>query len=452
MENININDVSIATLKSWLALLNLPTEGTKTELMARLNKVPVDIRDDAAKELEVQRNKEQTIEAQNELQNIMQQQRDEIANGAEMLKLMRLEIEASRKFLEEFQVTVNRNSHIGGSDGGEQESEVGDLLQLEDGHTEERPRSTDGNAGAADYTGTDGNAGAADHAGAVGNAGAAGRIDESGNAVGGNLNNCIQTGAMMLAKEILLEFTGESEVRKWVMQFFNVAKIYRLNDRQQHLLCISKLKGGALKWLHADPMRIIAPIDEMLNQLVLAFGGGFSKSELRQKFEDRVWKPDEVFATYFSEKSILAQDINIDVEELMEGIIRGIPCENLRTQASMHCFTNPAQILRAFAAIKLPIKRVRNHVVKQTAQEAQADKQQRCYNCNVKGHWAKDCLKPKREAGSCYACGSKDHLIAGCPNKKMPYRLWQPYFIFKGKVCAIKSKAYARCKFVCRFK
>lgn len=50
----------------------------------------------------------------------------------------------------------------------------------------------------------------------------------------------------------------------------------------------------------------------------------------------------------------LANDINIDVEELMERISEGIPSEALRDQAHIQCFVNPMQILRAFSSVCLP--------------------------------------------------------------------------------------------------
>ncbi|XP_032583072.1 zinc finger protein GIS2-like [Drosophila sechellia] len=42
----------------------------------------------------------------------------------------------------------------------------------------------------------------------------------------------------------------------------------------------------------------------------------------------------------------------------------------------------------------------------------------RCYNCNSKGHWAKECRKPKRVKGSCYACGEMGHFAAKCLKNK----------------------------------
>ncbi|XP_032589286.1 zinc finger protein GIS2-like [Drosophila mojavensis] len=45
-------------------------------------------------------------------------------------------------------------------------------------------------------------------------------------------------------------------------------------------------------------------------------------------------------------------------------------------------------------------------------------KETRCFNCNYKGHWARDCQKPKREKGTCYHCGAKDHMVAQCTKRK----------------------------------
>ncbi|KAH8303516.1 hypothetical protein KR059_009910, partial [Drosophila kikkawai] len=51
---------------------------------------------------------------------------------------------------------------------------------------------------------------------------------------------------------------------------------------------------------------------------------------------------------------MLANDINIDLEELLENIIEGIPAPALRNQARIQCFSEPMQILRAFAEVRLP--------------------------------------------------------------------------------------------------
>jgi len=61
-----------------------------------------------------------------------------------------------------------------------------------------------------------------------------------------------------------------------------------------------------------------------------------SKSELRRKFEQRKWLPNERFAIYFEDKMMLANPINLDTEELLEQIIEGVPSKTLRDQARKH--------------------------------------------------------------------------------------------------------------------
>ncbi|KAH8355366.1 hypothetical protein KR084_007908, partial [Drosophila pseudotakahashii] len=51
---------------------------------------------------------------------------------------------------------------------------------------------------------------------------------------------------------------------------------------------------------------------------------------------------------------MLANDINIDKEELLENIIDGIPSTGLRDQARIQCFSEPMQMLKAFSGIHLP--------------------------------------------------------------------------------------------------
>ncbi|XP_070140947.1 uncharacterized protein [Drosophila kikkawai] len=42
----------------------------------------------------------------------------------------------------------------------------------------------------------------------------------------------------------------------------------------------------------------------------------------------------------------------------------------------------------------------------------------RCRNCNSKGHFAKDCRKPARAPGSCFACGEMGHFVGECRLRK----------------------------------
>lgn len=189
---------------------------------------------------------------------------------------------------------------------------------------------------------------------------------------------------------------------------------------QWRLLCMAKLKGVALQWLYADPARIIQPFEELLQQLKLEFDGKVTKGELRRDFERRNWKFGESFVTYYDSKVGLARDVNMDKEELVDGIIEGIPVDNLRMQAKLQSFESAEKVFRVFAGLILPVQQRSDAkgLDKSEAARSGAVKELRCYNCNIKGHWKKDCKLPIREKGTCYGCGSAEHLVAQCPKRK----------------------------------
>ncbi|XP_070145044.1 uncharacterized protein [Drosophila kikkawai] len=235
-----------------------------------------------------------------------------------------------------------------------------------------------------------------------------------------NVNKLLESPAasLALAKEVTMEYNGSVCARNWVTQLQNIGKVYNLDDGCMHMLLIAKLKGNAQRWLHANATRILEPADQLCEQLIMTFGVKMSKGELRSAFQRRQWLPEEKFAAYFEDKVMLANDINIDLEELLENIIEGIPAPALRNQARIQCFSEPMQILRAFAEVRLPERKTGGTSTKQLSGRVASNKDLRCANCNSKGHFAKECLKPKREPGSCYACGTMGHFVGQCPERK----------------------------------
>ncbi|XP_033243002.1 uncharacterized protein LOC117186386 isoform X2 [Drosophila miranda] len=232
-----------------------------------------------------------------------------------------------------------------------------------------------------------------------------------------NVNNIWGASAtsLTLAKEVTMEFDGTQCAKNWVIQLDNIAEIYKLDKITKRMLLIAKLKGNAQSWLHADSARILESAHYLCEQLIVAFGATLNKGEQRDRFQNRQWRSEENFATYFEEKMMLARNINIDTEELKEKIIDGIPASGLRDQARIQCFSDPKQILRAFSEIRLP---QRKQYATPVSADAAANKGLRCANCNSRGHFAKDCFKPKRKPGSCYACGAFGHLVGQCPERK----------------------------------
>jgi len=59
---------------------------------------------------------------------------------------------------------------------------------------------------------------------------------------------------------------------------------------------------------------------------------------LRKKFEAREWKPSESFADYFHDKIVLAKDVLVDEEEMVDYLIDGIPNDHLQNLVRMKEF------------------------------------------------------------------------------------------------------------------
>ncbi|XP_043655451.1 uncharacterized protein LOC122621599 [Drosophila teissieri] len=120
---------------------------------------------------------------------------------------------------------------------------------------------------------------------------------------------------------------------------------------------------------------------------------------------------------YFEEKRIMSQTVNMDMEELLEHLIEGIPSASLRGQARIQRFANPEQMLLAFANVLLP-QQAGDYAPKKSMSEAAEVNSLRCRNCNSKGHFAKDYRKPARAPGSCFACGEMGHFVGECRLRK----------------------------------
>jgi len=106
---------------------------------------------------------------------------------------------------------------------------------------------------------------------------------------------------------------------------------------------------------------------------------------------------------------MLAKD-NIDLEDIMKNIIEGIPAPTLRNHARIQCFSEPMQILLSFSEVRLPKRNTGGSSPKRLTGVGAVNKDLLCANCNSKGHFAKECLKPKSEPESC-SCGAFGHFV-----------------------------------------
>ncbi|XP_050745716.1 uncharacterized protein LOC127011715 isoform X4 [Drosophila biarmipes] len=76
----------------------------------------------------------------------------------------------------------------------------------------------------------------------------------------------------------------------------------------------------------------------------------------------------------------------------------------------------PADVLEAFQDVEKPRATVQQNRMQGTSSSNAATSEQRvkCFNCPSLGHLAKDCRKPVRAVGACYASGEVRHVAGEC--------------------------------------
>ncbi|XP_032312047.1 uncharacterized protein LOC116656512 [Drosophila ananassae] len=425
---MDVSNASIAQLKKWLSVLQLPTTGTKRELILRLSKMSTESRN----YLESVSNQDEDGNGSNggdeyEENLDLEDNGDENDNGNEEGVKNNDEAGGEGNDKQGGETKGKVGGKNGSKVGGDQSGKGGDKKSNKDG---DESSSKDGGENNNDDGGEGEdkveNCARNDKNKAGSSSAKAGTKEavEKGNAEKSKFlefyNPSIDV-SLSMATQVLSEFSGETCARKWITQMNNIATIYGISGQYIKMLMISKIKGKANVWLHANPERIMLPLEELTAELISMFSDKVSKLEARRQFENRKWSSGESFGSYVDDKVMLGQRINIDAEEMISRIIEGIPNQGLRNQAHIQCFENVALVKRAFAEVELPkaYGDKKDAAVNKDEKDSKDSKDTRCYNCNAKGHWAQECRKPRREKGSCYACGEMGHFVAKCQKNKI---------------------------------
>lgn len=152
-------------------------------------------------------------------------------------------------------------------------------------------------------------------------------------------------------KEFIPEYDGEKNVNEWLTVAKNVRAVFNISDDIMRPLICARAKGKANYWLLSQPSLLSGDIDDIFSQMQIRFGTKGNLVELRQSLEKRKWLNDEVFASYFYDKQMLANKLNVTDDEMVQYILEGIPNVELRNQGKLQRFATPAAVLDAFRDI-----------------------------------------------------------------------------------------------------
>lgn len=223
---------------------------------------------------------------------------------------------------------------------------------------------------------------------------------------------------------------GGRDYDGWERQLRNLVNTYHLDELSVKALLCNRLKDRALRWYHSKSDVVEKNFYNILAEMRAMFDRRPSKLQRKREFEQRQWKPRESFAEYVHDKVTLGNSVPIANDEIVDHIIEGIPDENLQTQARIHRFRVPADIIEAFERVTLRPERTKANLSTGRGHERDdASKKRRssprpientpgCYNCNDVGHYAQDCTRPKTQRGTCYKCGKAGHTRERCNAEK----------------------------------
>jgi len=232
--------------------------------------------------------------------------------------------------------------------------------------------------------------------------------------------------------DLLSYFDGSTgDYENWELQLRMLKRTYRLFDDYVKILIGMRLKNKASEWFKSKAEHIELPVDELLRELREMYNHRPSRVKLRKRFEERVWKSSETFHQYVHEKIILANQVPIPEDEVVEYLIDGIP-QNLRDQARVGRITTKAALLEAFEKVTLRDKALsgssgnterrqqsgkgqhrRPSGGNEKKGEASGITEKRCFNCGHREHTAADC-PTKAEGPKCFKCSERGHIAAKC--------------------------------------
>lgn len=227
--------------------------------------------------------------------------------------------------------------------------------------------------------------------------------------------------------EVIPKFRPEdnsSNIANWLHKIDQLGAVYGWNATERQFVMQLRLRGSARRW-YDDLDDYDLDWEGWKNALKTAFPRSTDHVDKLETMLARTKKESETMTKYYHDKVSLLKKCNINGEEAISCIIRGLPAE-LRANAKAYKCETPELLYYGYLSsledyksnreVSTPSTSSRGSTWRRGAQNesSTATTQQpgvkRCYFCRRVGHEARDC----RAQQQCETCQRAGHTSATC--------------------------------------
>ncbi|XP_055918634.1 uncharacterized protein LOC129950737 [Eupeodes corollae] len=223
-------------------------------------------------------------------------------------------------------------------------------------------------------------------------------------------------------EDSLQTFSGDDSlpISKWIQSFEHSKEIYNFDESKCFIFAQRMLKGTAKLFLRSTSCRSWS---ELKSALMNEFSHHASASDVHNTLRNRRKRKEENIQQYVLTMLEIASSSDIEENDVISYIIRGIPDSSFNKQILFTANTIPElkTVLRRYERMKLECSSGSTSAFHHTVQKSKTSVQPsnkfglKCFNCNEAGHVSSKCPKPPRERGSCFGCGERGHIVKNCP-------------------------------------
>lgn len=222
-------------------------------------------------------------------------------------------------------------------------------------------------------------------------------------------------------EDSLPSFSGDDDfpIKKWMENVEEAMVTYHLSESEGFIYFKRLLKGTARLFLRSKSFRSWS---ELKAALMSEFHHHTTATDVHNTLRNRKKRKDENYQQYVLVMQEIASSAEIDEQDVIAYIIKGIPDSvfNKQVMLTANTIAELKAILRKYEKMKAdmqPTTTGYSKPVQQTKPLPRDETKIKCYNCNETGHMSTKCPKPRREKGSCFRCGKKGHVVTDCPQK-----------------------------------